>query len=110
LRDILGNLEPSIAIYPSRLGPVVRNAADDERGVANPLWGMPTPDERVKGKADYGTTNIGNHLSSHWQQHVGIENRCVVPATSFAEPSQGDDALRGCAPWDCPTTPCQAQG
>lgn len=26
LRDILGNLEPSVDIYPNQFGPVVRNA------------------------------------------------------------------------------------
>ena len=48
---------------------------------------MPTPAERIKGKADYGTTNIRNPQYGHWQQYVGVENRCVVPVTSFAEPS-----------------------
>jgi len=87
LRDILGNLEPSVDIYPNQPGPVARNAPDGQRELANLLWGMPTPIERVKGKADYGTTNIRNPQYGHWQQYVGIENRCVVPVTSFAEPS-----------------------
>ncbi|WP_245264606.1 SOS response-associated peptidase family protein [Mesorhizobium sp. LNJC405B00] len=66
---------------------MVRNAADGQREVANLLWGMPTPLERVKGKADYGTTNIRNPQYGHWQQYVGVEHRCVVPVTSFSEPS-----------------------
>lgn len=41
----------------------------------------------MKGKADYGTTNIRNPQYGHWQQYVGIEHRCVVPVTSFAEPT-----------------------
>jgi putative SOS response-associated peptidase YedK len=48
---------------------------------------MPTPIERVKGKADYGTTNVRHTHYSHWQQYVDLGNRCVVPVTSFAEPS-----------------------
>lgn len=48
---------------------------------------MPAPVERMKGKADYGTTNIRNPQYGHWQQYVGVEHRCVVPVTSFAEPS-----------------------
>ncbi|MER9424452.1 hypothetical protein NKI88_18625 [Mesorhizobium sp. M0317] len=48
---------------------------------------MPTPLERVKGRADYGTTNIRNPQYGHWQQYVGVEHRCVVPVTSFSEPS-----------------------
>ncbi|TIX76014.1 MAG: SOS response-associated peptidase, partial [Mesorhizobium sp.] len=71
LRDILGNLEPSIDIYPNQPGPVVRNAPDGTRELANLLWGMPTPIERVKGKADYGTTNIRNPQYGHWQQYLG---------------------------------------
>lgn len=48
---------------------------------------MPSPAGRVKGVADYGTTNIQNPQYSHLQQYIGAENRCVVPVTSFAEPS-----------------------
>ncbi|MER9586200.1 SOS response-associated peptidase family protein [Mesorhizobium sp. M0276] len=78
LRDHLRQPEPSIDIYPNQPGPVVRNAADGQREVANLLWGIPTPLERVKGKADYGTTNIRNPQYGHWQQYVGVEHRCVV--------------------------------
>ena len=87
LRDIAGNLEPSLDVYPNMPAPVVRNAPDGEREVARLLWGLPTPPERVKGKADYGTTNVRNPSYAHWQQFVGVGNRCVVPVTSFAEPS-----------------------
>jgi len=87
MRDIMGNLEPSLDVYPNMPGAVVRNAPDSQRELAKLLWGMPTPAERVKGKADYGTTNIRNPQYAHWQQYVGVENRCVVPVTSFAEPS-----------------------
>ncbi|WP_353836006.1 SOS response-associated peptidase family protein, partial [Mesorhizobium sp.] len=87
LRDVIGNLEPSIDIYPNQFGPVVRNAPDGERELASLRWGMPTPLERVKGNADSGTTNVRNPQYGHWQQYVGIEHRCVVPVTSFAEPS-----------------------
>ncbi|MES0113551.1 hypothetical protein [Mesorhizobium sp. M0013] len=48
---------------------MVRNAADGQREVANLIWGMPTPLELVKGKADYGTTNIRNPQYGHWQQY-----------------------------------------
>lgn len=85
MRDILGNLEPSLDVYPNRPGPVVRNAPDGQRELANLLWGMPSPPERVKGKADYGTTNVRRTNYFHWQQYLGVENRCVVPVTSFAE-------------------------
>ncbi|MES0038647.1 SOS response-associated peptidase [Mesorhizobium sp. M0046] len=88
LRDILGNLEPSIDIYPNRPpGPVVRNALDGERELTSLLWGMPTEPSQVTGKADYGRTNIRHPDYDHWQQFLGVEHRCVVPVTSFAEPT-----------------------
>lgn len=77
--------EPSFDVYPNNRAPVVRVGDDGEREIAMLQWGMPTPPERVKGKADYGTTNIRHPDYRHWQQF--LEYRCVVPATSFAEPS-----------------------
>jgi putative SOS response-associated peptidase YedK len=32
-----------------------------------------------------GTTNIRNTTSKHWKRWLGVENRCVVPFTSFSE-------------------------
>ncbi|WP_127598255.1 SOS response-associated peptidase [Nitratireductor alexandrii] len=87
MRDRAGNLEPSFDVYPNQPGAVVRNAPDGERELVRLLWGMPTPPERVKGKADYGTTNIRHPDYRHWQAYLGVEHRCVVPVTSFAEPS-----------------------
>ena len=87
LRDRSGNLEPSFDVYPNQLGPVVRNAAGGERELVRLQWGLPTPPERVKVRADYGTTNVRHPDYRHWQQYLGVEHRCVVPVTSFAEPS-----------------------
>jgi putative SOS response-associated peptidase YedK len=41
-------------------------------------------------------TNIHNPASPHWRQWLGIENRCLVPFTSFAEPD--NSTLGGKAP------------
>lgn len=87
MRDRTGFNEPSRDVYPNYLAPVVRVGADGEREVAPLQWGMPTPPDRIKGKNDPGTTNIRNPQSRHWLQYLDIANRCVVPATSFAEPS-----------------------
>ena len=86
-RDLAGNLEPSLDVYPNYKAPVVRLDENGERELAMLNWGMPSPPERVKGKADYGTTNIRRPNFGHWRQWLAIEHRCVVPATSFAEPS-----------------------
>jgi len=87
MRDRTGFNEPSRDIYPNYQAPVVRIALGGGREIAPLQWGMPTPLERVKGKTDPGTTNIRNPSYSHWRQYLGAENRCLVPATSFAEPS-----------------------
>lgn len=90
MRDIAGNLEPSLDIYPNYLAPVVRNAPDGTRELARLQWGMPSPPAYVKG-ADRGVTNVRNATSPHWRRWLGVENRCVVPFTSFAEPSPTKD-------------------
>ena len=36
-------------------------------------------------KSDAGVTNIRNVASPHWRRWLGVESRCVVPFTSFAE-------------------------
>lgn len=87
MRDHSGFNEPSRDVYPNYLAPVVRIGADGEREVVPLQWGMPTPPERVKGKPDPGTTNIRNPQYGHWRQYLDVGNRCLVPATSFAEPS-----------------------
>ena len=49
-------------------------------------WGMPSPVFALQGKkSDPGVTNIRNTKSAHWRRWLGLENRCVVPFTSFAE-------------------------
>ncbi len=87
LRDLTGFNEPSRDVYPNFLAPVVRKDAEGNREVVPLQWGMPTPPERVTGKADYGPNNGRNTSYKHWQQYLGVENRCLVPVTSFAEPS-----------------------
>lgn len=68
LGDIFGNLEPSIDISPNRPGQLVRNAMNGQRELANFSVGQPTPGERTKGKADYGTTNIRHPQYGYCQQ------------------------------------------
>lgn len=34
---------------------------------------------------DSGTTNIRNTSSKHWKRWLGVENRCIVPMSSFSE-------------------------
>lgn len=34
---------------------------------------------------DYGTTNVRNTSSVRWKRWFGVDNRCLVPFTAFAE-------------------------
>jgi putative SOS response-associated peptidase YedK len=95
----------------------VRNAPDGVRELAMLRWGMPSSqkaqldaaskragklrakgktvdfDELLKMEPDGGVTNIRNTTSKHWKRWLGVENRCVVPFTSFSEfskPHGGD--------------------
>ncbi|MDQ1899941.1 SOS response-associated peptidase [Paracoccus sp. WLY502] len=86
MQDSLGNLEPTLDLYPDRPAPVVRNTAEG-RELARLTWGMPTPPQFLKTKdaPDTGVTNIRNTASPHWRRWLGVPNRCLVPATAFSE-------------------------
>ncbi|MFN8683604.1 SOS response-associated peptidase [Paracoccus sp. P2] len=92
--DSIGNLEPLIEVYPDRPGPVVRNTGSG-RELAMLTWGMPTPVEYLKapGAPDTGVTNIRNTASLWWRKWLGVEHRCVVPATAFSEYGQRPDPV-----------------
>jgi len=78
-------MPPLPGVFPDYLAPIVRNGAED-RELVTARWGMPSPFEVLKGKnRDPGVTNIRNVSSPHWRRWLGIENRCVVPFSSFSE-------------------------
>jgi len=80
-----GNLEPG-KIYPDYSAPIVRNGGGGNRELVKARWGMPTPPKFLEGKkTDSGVTNVRNVGSPHWRRWLGVENRCVVPATEFSE-------------------------
>lgn len=84
--DRTGNLPPLPGIYPNYSAPVVTQSAEG-RVLEMMRWGMPSPVFALKGKNyDRGITNVRNTKSPHWRRWLGVENRCLVPFTSFAEP------------------------
>jgi putative SOS response-associated peptidase YedK len=109
MRDTTGNLPPLPGVFPDYLAPIVRNAPDGVRELVMARWGMPSSQfalmqaakkraAKIEAKGgtmdfkdllrlepDSGTTNIRNVNSKHWQRWLRIENRCVVPFTSFSE-------------------------
>lgn len=86
MSDSLGNLEPSLDVYPDRPAPVIRNTGSG-RELASLTWGMPTPPQFLKARdaPDTGVTNIRNTASPHWRPWLGVGHRCIVPATAFSE-------------------------
>lgn len=43
-------------------------------------------EELIRMEADRSKTNIRKLTFPHWKRWLGIEHRCIVPVTSFAEP------------------------
>ncbi|MEX0406785.1 SOS response-associated peptidase [Aquibium sp. LZ166] len=102
-----GNLQPG-NIFPDYPAPIVRNGASG-RELTRARWGMPSSQkaifdaaatraakmekkgvsvdfkELLRNEPDPGTTNIRNTSSMHWRPWLGVESRCLVPATSFSE-------------------------
>lgn len=119
--DSIGNLEPELDLYPDQMGPIVRNTPAG-RELAKVRWGLPSSQKaqldaatkradklRAKGKQvnfdellrmepDGGTTNVRNTSSRHWARWLGVENRCVVPFTRFAEPDPASKIEGGRTP------------
>ncbi|WP_420822801.1 SOS response-associated peptidase [Allostella humosa] len=92
--DRTGNLQPQPGIFPDYMAPVVRNQPEG-RELTLARWGMPSPVFALKGRnSDPGVTNVRNTTSPHWRRWLGIENRCVVPFTSFSEPELQPDGSR----------------
>ena len=88
MNDRTGNLPPLPGIFPDYPAPIVRNQPEG-RELAMARWGMPSPVFALKGRnSDPGVTNVRNVASSHWRRWLGVESRCVVPFTSFAETSR----------------------
>lgn len=108
LNQHVGNLPPMPGIFPDYPAPIVRNASDG-RELVMARWGMPSSQfalmqaakkraakleakgktvdfkELLRMEPDSGTTNIRNVASKHWKPWLGVDNRCVVPFTSFSE-------------------------
>ncbi|MBX4972182.1 SOS response-associated peptidase [Rhizobium lentis] len=119
--DSTGNMEPITEFWPDYRAPIVRNTPAG-RELAYVRWGLPSSSQaiyqaaskradglRKKGKEvdfqqllkmepDGGTTNVRNVESKHWKRWQGVEFRCVVPFTSFAEPNPANKPEGGRTP------------
>ena len=92
MNDHLGNLPLLYGIFPDYPAPIVRTGADGARELVKARWGMPSPAFTLQGKkVDKGVTNVRNTASPHWRRWLGPASRCVVPFTSFSEPTRLPD-------------------
>jgi putative SOS response-associated peptidase YedK len=78
--------EPSAAIFPRHVAPIVRRTAEGEREIVTMSWGfMLLQNDR----APRPVTNVRDDkilTSSFWRPSF-LERRCLVPASSFCEPN-----------------------
>lgn len=120
--ESLINLMPAYQVNPDQWAPVIRNTADGKRQLANCRWGLPSPiyvlkkaaearAEKLKKKGmpvdmvellrmepDAGVTNVRNLTLPHWKRWGGVDHRCIVPVTSFAEPDPSSKEEGGKTP------------
>jgi putative SOS response-associated peptidase YedK len=88
------NLGPYPDVFANGYGVIVRNTLDG-RELAECRWGMPSSVQAIGSKNyDGGTTNVRRTHFPHWQPWLDVDNRCVVPATSFSEPDQVGETFR----------------
>jgi Uncharacterized conserved protein len=113
--DNVGNLEPQTGIYPDYMAPIVRNTSAGRElakarwGLPSSQFALMQSAKKraakleakgqivdfaqlLKMEPDSGTTNVRNiydpekgRWNQHWGRWMGVENRCVVPFTSFSE-------------------------
>jgi putative SOS response-associated peptidase YedK len=78
--------EPTSAIFPRQVAPVVRITADGEREIVVMSWGFML---LQRGRAPRPVTNVRDDkiLSSSFWKPSFEERRCLVPASSFCEPN-----------------------
>ncbi len=100
LEDLTGNLPPMPAIYPDYPAPIFRRSPQGGWQLSLARWGMPTPPQFLAGRrTDPGVTNIRNLASPHWRRWLGVQHRCLVPFTSFAEPDSRPGPEKGKPVW-----------
>lgn len=86
LHDRTGNLPLFPAVFPDKVAPIVRNTPEG-RELTLARWGFPPPNIPGQKPRNPYLTNIRNTDSRYWKPWLTkVEHRCLVPATSFAEP------------------------
>lgn len=81
MRDHTTNQLCMHAIVPKQMAPVVRVARDGVRELVSMRWGFPPPTSSEGSLV----TSIRNPASHWWRPGCRIEQRCLVPMTSFCD-------------------------
>ena len=92
--DAMRNIPPLYAIYPDYFAPIIKQR-ETSRTLGFARWGLPSLKSSVTEKPDRGTTNIRHPWFDDWKGYLGVENRCLVPFTRFAEPTKLEDGSSG---------------
>jgi putative SOS response-associated peptidase YedK len=91
--DVMGSRNDAMHIYPNYEAPVAV-VRDGQRLIENMLWGFPPPPNVT---AKRYVTTVRNTSIKYWRRWLEAPNvqvgndaggRCIVPATSFAEPDK----------------------
>ena len=122
-----GNMEPG-KVYPDYPAPIRSQTVRMDSGACEGAVGDATPPKFLKGKADSGVDQHPQRDIAALARWLGLESRCVVPATSFSEYgkvrdpetkrlplhwfalSGGCTAIRLCGPMDAMARGAQGQG
>ncbi|WP_313617995.1 SOS response-associated peptidase [Agrobacterium sp.] len=120
--EALINLMLAYQMNPDQMGPIIRNTSDGKKQLVHARWGLPSPiyiqkkaaetraqklkakgksadiDELLRMEPDRGVTNVRNLTLPHWKKWFGVENRCIVPVTTFAEPDPKSQQAGGNVP------------
>lgn len=88
------NMPAFYGIFPDYTAPIVRNFRG-KRELTYVRWGLPSLKWVDNGKPDKGNTNIRHPWFDDWNGYLGPQNRCLVPVTTFAEPTKLDDGKSG---------------
>jgi putative SOS response-associated peptidase YedK len=102
-RDDIGKMPLLLGILPDMMAPVIRadvaSSGADGRAMGMMRWGMPTPAKYLTGAIDRGVTNVHDTSSPYWRRWLKPEFRCLVPATSFCEPTDQPNPETGKKDW-----------
>lgn len=93
--DSIGNMPELPGIYPDYYAPIFRIDRRGDREIVLARWGLPSLKDEPTEKPNRGTTNIRHPWFTDWKGYLGVEHRCLVPVTRFAEPTKLDDGSSG---------------